>query len=353
MPGYNHYPDCTCAWCWKSGAYIGGMSSFRAVQIVDGFTWRFDRKPTYDSFVNPNASCPVCGASVYFYQSPFGGRVFFDELGPPWPKHPCTDNGPSSGARSGAREVVFEPSRKSSLTPPPLYRRDQWRPLLTDEIVRVDDFDRVRIPKQERIPGAFFYVPAGWVGDAPSYWRWRASDPSYVEISCVRLIKEGDLQTETFSTPSWLTSNEEFATWHVDPNAAPSPKALNAIGWALSFAWRADVWKDRPSSIWHLGLPGVDFALAKTYFERAAVSGYWVALNNLAVMHRDGLGVQRDPLKAFALFQQAARDLDPTPLRHLANCYRDGIGCDPDPEQQAFIEELISLKEREQSATTS
>jgi hypothetical protein len=28
---------------------------------------------------------------VYFYQSPYGGRVFFDELGPPWPKHPCTD----------------------------------------------------------------------------------------------------------------------------------------------------------------------------------------------------------------------------------------------------------------------
>lgn len=27
-----------------------------------------------------------------YYQSPFGGRVFFDALGWPWPKHPCTDN---------------------------------------------------------------------------------------------------------------------------------------------------------------------------------------------------------------------------------------------------------------------
>ncbi|WP_097010311.1 hypothetical protein [Pseudodesulfovibrio profundus] len=27
---------------------------------------------------------------VFYYQSPNGGRVFFDELGPPWPKHPCT-----------------------------------------------------------------------------------------------------------------------------------------------------------------------------------------------------------------------------------------------------------------------
>jgi len=47
----------------------------------------------YASFVNPNARCPVCFASVFYYQSSSGGRVFFDELGPPWPKHPCTDSG--------------------------------------------------------------------------------------------------------------------------------------------------------------------------------------------------------------------------------------------------------------------
>jgi hypothetical protein len=43
------------------------------------------------SYVNPNASCPVCGARVFFYESEYGGRVFFDRLGMPWPKHPCTD----------------------------------------------------------------------------------------------------------------------------------------------------------------------------------------------------------------------------------------------------------------------
>lgn len=42
-------------------------------------------------FVTPNARCPVCGASVFYYQNEHGSRVFFDELGPPWPKHPCTD----------------------------------------------------------------------------------------------------------------------------------------------------------------------------------------------------------------------------------------------------------------------
>jgi len=47
---------------------------------------------TIVSYVNPNARCPVCGERVYFYQSPNGGRVFFDDLGWPWPKHRCTDN---------------------------------------------------------------------------------------------------------------------------------------------------------------------------------------------------------------------------------------------------------------------
>lgn len=43
-------------------------------------------------FVNPNAKCPVCGESVFYYQNEHGSRVFFDELGPPWPKHRCTDS---------------------------------------------------------------------------------------------------------------------------------------------------------------------------------------------------------------------------------------------------------------------
>ncbi len=45
-----------------------------------------------ESYTDPNAYCPICGVLVFFYQSPHGGRVFFDDLGWPWPKHPCTDN---------------------------------------------------------------------------------------------------------------------------------------------------------------------------------------------------------------------------------------------------------------------
>jgi len=58
------------------------------------------------TFVNPNADCPVCGAPVFFYQNAVGSRLCFDELGPPWPKHPCTDsalNGSHAGTGQQTR----------------------------------------------------------------------------------------------------------------------------------------------------------------------------------------------------------------------------------------------------------
>ncbi len=48
------------------------------------------RSSSLARWIAPNASCPVCGAAVYFYANEYGSRVYFDELGPPWPKHPCT-----------------------------------------------------------------------------------------------------------------------------------------------------------------------------------------------------------------------------------------------------------------------
>ncbi|WP_416437701.1 hypothetical protein [Phnomibacter sp. MR] len=82
----NHPPGCTCGWGGDGhlgkrtdgNIYLNGLSLFDTKKIT--------------SYLNPNAKCPVCGESVFFYKSEAGGRVYFDELGPPWPKHPCTDN---------------------------------------------------------------------------------------------------------------------------------------------------------------------------------------------------------------------------------------------------------------------
>src|ERR1043166_5175005 len=85
---WNHSAGCTCG--WGGEGHLGGGGGY------GGFGHDFSTRnlrTCYESFVVPNARCPVCREPVFFYQSPFGGRVFFDELGIPWPKHPCTDSG--------------------------------------------------------------------------------------------------------------------------------------------------------------------------------------------------------------------------------------------------------------------
>ena len=140
-----------------SGNYsnYGTYSSFRLTGVDEIFEFPFI---TYPSYVNPNAHCPVCGCAVYFYQSPYGGRVFFDELGPPWPKHPCTDNpvvrlhflsaenrarfliGAASQPKESDSEVGErnEPTivrTPTEFTPPPAWALAGWMPFVVTRIV--------------------------------------------------------------------------------------------------------------------------------------------------------------------------------------------------------------------------
>ncbi|MGX5835091.1 hypothetical protein ACWIJ6_13285 [Aeromonas piscicola] len=114
----NHRPGCQCGW---GGGYSGGVLS-SSFQIYAGVPKIVAR---YESFVNPNASCPVCGENVYFYQSPLGGRVFFDNLGPPWPKHGCTNN------TSIPKQIA--PSQKPSQKKYS-WQKNGWHPLLISHI---------------------------------------------------------------------------------------------------------------------------------------------------------------------------------------------------------------------------
>lgn len=78
--GYNHYDVCTCGWC----VHCVRRERAEAVQWM--------RANKY-SFTVPNARCPECTIPVFYYESEHGGRVYFDRLGVPWPKHSCTDKG--------------------------------------------------------------------------------------------------------------------------------------------------------------------------------------------------------------------------------------------------------------------
>lgn len=102
---HNHSANCTCGFGGEGhlgrnfGSSVYGVnqgvlqrsSTNNSINNGVQYHWLKPLTNIFESYVNPNASCPICGAQVFFYMSPNGGRVFFDELGPPWPKHPCTD----------------------------------------------------------------------------------------------------------------------------------------------------------------------------------------------------------------------------------------------------------------------
>lgn len=86
---HNHPPGCNCGW--------GGIF-YETTRFLTQADWTQAKSHT-----NPNAKCPVCSQPVFFYRSSDGGAVFFDQLGPPWSKHPCTDNSqdaPKQGAET-------------------------------------------------------------------------------------------------------------------------------------------------------------------------------------------------------------------------------------------------------------
>ena len=117
---WNHSPSCNCGW---GGVWYGSNNG--------SDSWLFNKTPKERTlgrqpgtshtlaggYTNPNALCPVCRAPVYFYESPYGGRVFFDELGPPWPQHPCTAH----------EKVPAGPHPRS-------WQQDDWKPLIAVHI---------------------------------------------------------------------------------------------------------------------------------------------------------------------------------------------------------------------------
>jgi hypothetical protein len=102
-------------------------------------------------YINTNATCPECQAKVYFYTNRYGSRVFFDDLGPPWPKHPCTDNPRVSAAfkaigveppkqrpRGKAIELV-EAARNSRMAAGKIFgvrRQNEWTPAVIHSVQR-------------------------------------------------------------------------------------------------------------------------------------------------------------------------------------------------------------------------
>lgn len=128
---HNHPRNCDCGWggMWHGNVNVrpkavskrASLQSFESARdLRDGH-----HKSILGSITIPNAKCPVCLISVFYYQNAFGSRVFFDSLGPPWPKHHCTDN-----ARWRADKIhrILSPSKPPR--PRAAFVDSDWKPYL-------------------------------------------------------------------------------------------------------------------------------------------------------------------------------------------------------------------------------
>lgn len=80
-------------------------------------------------FTHPT-TCPICGAFIFFHTNGNGDVVFFDELGPPWPKHPCLSS--DVGRRTASKSPSL--MRLVGLyAPPKIIPRPKLSPLSPDE----------------------------------------------------------------------------------------------------------------------------------------------------------------------------------------------------------------------------
>lgn len=121
---HNHRAGCNCGWGQGiNNSFSTGSTNYTTTHYRS--TYGTALTPRYESYLIPSASCPVCGASVFFYQCPNGGRVFFDCLGKPWEKHPCTDNGLSVKHSLSNKKINY-----SSL---------KYKPLIISDTYHIND----------------------------------------------------------------------------------------------------------------------------------------------------------------------------------------------------------------------
>lgn len=85
---FNHPKSCKCG--WGGDGMMGYSNSYdNHLDTELGLLAQAYASGAKSSSTQPNYQCKCCGSKVYFFQSSSGGKVLFDSLGQPWPKHDC------------------------------------------------------------------------------------------------------------------------------------------------------------------------------------------------------------------------------------------------------------------------
>jgi hypothetical protein len=113
----NHPSGCNCGFGGDTG---GGSISSNLWDVG------YEPLPQYASRqVTYNTTCPLCGKPCYYYENEFGSKVWFEELGVPWIKHPCFNI--RSDHRTRRPEIEFDVSTDRKATVQQLFLKRLWR----------------------------------------------------------------------------------------------------------------------------------------------------------------------------------------------------------------------------------
>ncbi len=321
MPGHNHPPDCPCGWC------SGGGGGSRVALVGTKYIGHrpFVSRPSYASYTDPNATCPVCGASVFFYQSPYGGRVFFDDLGPPWKKHGCTDNSalPVNARSWGA--TWRQPATRQKLEPP-AWQLEGWLPIFVEEVSQNDQWWMIRGHRPDTEGGGLVRFlsphPVSGINKTASFYRPNLELCTFEVSYLADDAQAGVVQREfkAFRLEPFFSVNPTVAT---DALAGDPDKALD-LAYELSFAVRDREAETMPA---YPRFPDkISWALVKWLLEQSLGQGNLLAAHNLAYMLLHGHGVPVDETEAFRLLKMAEPIGVARTLELLAECHERGLG---------------------------
>ena len=302
---WNHSLSCNCGWGGNGNGYAGERTS----HAIEGLHFNIRDYASDGSWreawsQNPNAICPVCGEAVFFIQPRHGGRVFFDELGPPWPKHPCTDN---------PARPVYAP-RPGTLTRP--YHNSDWDLLAETEFEKKTVGWLVKGKHQEAKRSIRLQLPDGDFG-APSLPFMVKRDNVTGLYQCAFLSEQarpGALLDVTLTAYPALTS---VKTWK--KALAGDADAMVILGKAHSF----DL-DDKPN-----GLQQRQPDIAKHWFAKAAMQGhseglYYLANLLLQTQHRKEADRLRGYEKAWGLLLEAALLQEPRAIERIGRMLKPG-----------------------------
>ena len=242
MTGFNHYRDCSCGWCVNYG-----RSRISRIELTESFQYRDARVLLKQSgansvsgcYVNPNARCPACGAPVFFYANASGSRVYFDDLGPPWPKHPCTDHPrykprPSTEAISAptrrARGQVIEllsAAHTAGLSRHKVFGRrrpEEWTLVVVQSVERRGDENKVEgelLDSDTAESFRFMCRSAKPLFEAGDFVSVRGSEISFVD--------RDTLQPVAFASGAWVEPKAEHSPHvHISPPSATAKAAAKS-----------------------------------------------------------------------------------------------------------------------------